>query len=50
MKISDESGWALRKYGATARAMWLADVWNLIGGYWLKWADTAEFIGWRGML
>lgn len=39
----------VRRNGTTARGMWIADTWNLIDGDWLMWADTAEFIGWRGM-
>ena len=42
--------WLVRRNGTTARGMWIACSWNLIDGDWLMWADTAEFIGWRGML
>ena len=39
----------VRRNGTTARGMWIAEKWNVIDGDWLMWADTAEFIGWRGM-
>ena len=39
----------VRRNGTTARDMWIAEKWNVIDGDWLMWADTAEFIGWRGM-
>lgn len=39
----------VRRNGTTARGMWIACRWNLIDGDWLMWADTAEFVGWRGM-
>lgn len=40
----------VRRDGTAARGMWIARNWNLIDGDWLMWADTAEFVGWRGMV